>query len=280
MTTQLPEHAHEAPADGHPSSTAQTVYEGRDLEILAVLPNYHDWIIDSFRPWLRGRAMEIGAGIGTISRKLLAYVEHLDFVEPSANLAPMLSPSLTENKNVSFYFESLEDRLPQLGSETYDSIVMVNVLEHIENDDDALNQIFSVLKPGGHLLLFVPAMAFLFSEIDRIHGHYRRYHLGPLAEQLENSGFHIVSKRYFDMAGVLPWWLINTIGKKTDFDPKMMAIYDRFVIPVSRLFERWVSPPLGRNIIIVAEKKPMTPVLVDQGRGHDFRSVPPAGKIW
>lgn len=200
--------------------------------------------------------MEIGAGIGTISSRLIDNVEHLDIIEPSAHLAPRFPKSLTDNPKASLFFETLEQHLPQVADNTCDSVVMVNVLEHIEDDAAAVRELHRVLKPGGHLLLFVPALSFLFSELDRRHGHYRRYHLRPLADLLQRNGFQIVMKRYFDMAGVMPWWLINTIGKKADFDPDMVKFYDRFVIPASRFLEKWISPPLGRNIIIVAEKRP------------------------
>lgn len=233
---------------------SQTVYEGRDLEALADLPNYYDWIVNTFRPWLNGRTMEIGAGIGTISKRLAGHVDLLDVVEPSANLAPMFPKTLTDNPKVSFFFETLEQRLPQVESQTYDAIVMVNVLEHIEDDGAAVVELARVLKPGGHLLLFVPALSFLFSELDALHGHYRRYHLGPLTRLLQERGFRVRLNRYFDLAGVLPWWLINTVGKKTDFNPNMVKIYDRFIIPVSRFLETWISPPIGRNIIIAAER--------------------------
>jgi len=143
-----------------------------------------------------------------------------------------------------------------MSKETYDTIVMVNVLEHIENDFSAVINLRRILKQRGHLLLFVPALEFLFSKIDAQHGHFRRYHLGSLTKMLEDVGFQILLKRYFDLAGVFPWWLINKVGKRTNFDPRMMNIYDRYFIPVTRFIEKRISPPFGKNIIIVAEKIP------------------------
>ncbi len=256
MTTQIPNSNHEASIDRNSPSMPQPEYEGRDLEVLFNLPHYYDWIVSTFRPWLSGHTMEIGAGIGTISTRLVDNVDRLDIVEPSAHLAPRFPKSLTDNPKTSFFFETLERHLPQVADIACDSVVMVNVLEHIEDDAAAVRELHRVLKPGGHLLLFVPALAFLFSELDRLHGHYRRYHLRPLADLLERNGFQIVLKRYFDMAGVLPWWLVNTIGRKATFDPGMVKLYDRFVIPVSRFVEKKLSPPIGRNIIIVAERLP------------------------
>ena len=256
MSIQTPAHNQKVSASERLTPGLQPEYEGRDLEVLSNLPHYYDWIVDTFRPWLRGHAMEIGAGIGTISTRVVDNVERLDIVEPSAHLAPWFPKSLTENPKTSFFFETLERHLPQVADTTCDSLVMVNVLEHIEDDVATVRELHRVLKPGGHLLLFVPALGFLFSELDRLHGHYRRYYLHPLADLLERNGFQIVLKRYFDMAGILPWWLINTVGKKTDFDPDMVGFYDRFIIPASRFLEKRISPPFGRNIIIIAERLP------------------------
>ena len=116
------------------SSLTQSVYKGEDLEVLVDLPNYYDWIVDTFRMWIEGHTIEIGAGIGVISMRIVENVERLDILEPSSHLADMFPQSLINNSKVSFFFETLEQRLPKLAKETYDTIVMVNVLEHIEND--------------------------------------------------------------------------------------------------------------------------------------------------
>lgn len=235
------------------------VYEGRDLEVLAELPNYYGWIIEKFRPWIKGQTMEIGAGIGTISKLIFDDADELLLVEPSAHLTEYLPPEIANSEKVSIYNETLEHRLPQMADHSCDTVIMVNVLEHIEDDGAALKGLHRVLKPGGRLLLFVPALQFLYSELDRKHGHFRRYHLSPLDYKLQSHGFKIQYKRYFDLAGVLPWWLINTRGKKTDFNPAMAITYDRYIIPITRFVERFISPPLGKNIIIIAERDALQP---------------------
>ncbi len=234
--------------------TSPHTYEGHDLTVLADLPNYYGWIVEIFRPWVTGRTMEIGTGIGTISRQIFDHAEELILVEPSSHLTALIPDSITKDPKVSIYNEMLETHLPQVADGYCDTIIMVNVLEHIEDDGTALESLYRVLKPGGHLLLFVPALQILFSELDRHHGHFRRYHLSPLEFKLNTHGFKIRDKRYFDFAGVLPWWLINTLGKKTDFDPAMAAIYDKYIVPVTKVFEGWFRPPFGKNILIVAER--------------------------
>jgi SAM-dependent methyltransferase len=234
-------------------------YKGHDLEVLADLPNYYNWIIEKFRPWLNGRIVEIGSGIGTISKLIFDDADQLALVEPSSHLTDYLPSSITQSKKVSIYNQTLEQRLPQMTNQSCDTIIMVNVLEHIEDDDAAIKALYRVLKPGGHLLLFVPALQYLYSALDREHGHFRRYHLAPLECKLNACGFKIEDSRYFDIAGVLPWWLINTLGKKIDFNPAMAKFYDRYCIPVTKFFERFISPPFGKNIMIVAERVALKP---------------------
>jgi SAM-dependent methyltransferase len=164
-------------------------YKGHDLEALANLPRYYGWIIEKFKPWLFGRTMEIGAGIGTISTLIFNDIDDLILVEPSAHLTDYLPSSITNSKNVSIYNETLEQRLPKMADQSCDTIIMVNVLEHIEDDGAAIVALHRVLKPGGHLLLFVPALQFLYSALDREHGHFRRYHLAPLEYKLKSHGF-------------------------------------------------------------------------------------------
>jgi len=107
---------------------------------------------------------------------------------------------------------------------------------------------------GGHLLLFVPALQFLFSELDRQFGHFRRYRRSELRAKVGDAGFEIGLACYFDILGVAPWWLLNTVGGKTDFNPKMVRLYDAVGVPLTRLAERLLSPPFGKNVLLVARR--------------------------
>lgn len=234
--------------------TGEVVYEGRDLEVLADLPRYYNWIVDLFAPHIAGRGLEIGAGTGTISGRIRPYLDTLQLVEPSANLIPALESRFSDDESVSVAHATLEAYLAQTGGETYDTIAMVNVLEHIEDDAAALAGLFDALRPGGHLLIFVPALPFLYSALDRSVGHFRRYTRSTLRSPIEQAGFSIRILRYFDILGVGPWWLINTLGGATGFNPRLAGLYDAVGVPVTRAVETLVPPPLGKNLIAVAEK--------------------------
>lgn len=228
-------------------------YEGSDLEALSTLGRYQDWIIENFRPYLRGRAIEFGAGLGNTSVLLRPLVSELDLVEPSVNLAARLETRFADDDGVRILAEPLEKRIPATDDESYDSIILVNVLEHIKDDAAALAGLLRILRPGGHLLLFVPAMQFLFSDLDALHGHYRRYELDTLNARTQAAGFEIIQSRYFDAVGVLPWYLLNTLMGATAFNPFLIRIYDAVLAPLSRGIDNMISPPFGKNILLVAQ---------------------------
>jgi len=104
-------------------------------------------------------------------------------------------------------------------------------------------------------MIFVPALRFLFSELDRIHGHFRRYHRAELRAQFAEAGFEIETSRYFDVLGVLPWWLLNTLLGATGFNPALAQAYDRAFVPMTRAVEGLAGAPFGKNVLIVGRKK-------------------------
>ena len=129
-----------------------------ELEVLAKMPNYYGWIMETFAPFVRGHVVEYGAGTGTISQQLAPFADRLTLVEPSINLVTVLRRTFRDNPKVEVVGESLEQHAVELGAEAVETVVMVNVLEHIEDDRQALSQLFRMLRPGGHLLVFVPAL--------------------------------------------------------------------------------------------------------------------------
>jgi SAM-dependent methyltransferase len=229
-------------------------FPGEVLEDLEDLPNYNNWIVSQFAPALRGRAAEIGAGLGTISHRILPLVDSLDLVEPAPALAAQLRGKFAEDPSVRVFDQTLETWSQAAGPDEFDSIVLVNVLEHIKDDQAAARVFHQSLKPGGRLMIFVPALPFLYSKLDHVYGHYRRYTRNTLRNCIDSAGFEIEKLHYVDVAGVLPWWLLNTVLGKTSFHAPSLRFYDKFVVPFTRTGESVLRPPLGKNLILIARK--------------------------
>jgi len=135
-----------------------------------------------------------------------------------------------------------------------DSILYVNVLEHVEDDSAELASIYSLLRRGGHALIFVPANRWLFGSMDRQLGHYRRYSMAELRDKCEKAGFTVCLASHFDFFGVLPWWVKYCLLRSSAMEPATVRFYDRWVVPLSRAIETRISPPVGKNLLVVALK--------------------------
>jgi SAM-dependent methyltransferase len=234
--------------------TATVDYEGRDLEVLADMPNYYSWIMETFAPHVRGDVVEFGAGSGTVSARLAPLAKTLTLVEPSDSLIGHLRARFKDAPGVTVVGEMLETYSEKMGKESVDTIVMVNVLEHIEDDRKALAKLIASVRPGGRLLIFVPALQFLMSKLDLVHGHFRRYHKPDLVTKVTAAGGNVLSCRYFDLVGVAPWFLLNKLMGSTTFNPTLVRINDNVAVPITRRIESIVPAPFGKNLILVAAK--------------------------
>jgi SAM-dependent methyltransferase len=226
-----------------------------ELEALSGTSNYYDWIMETLAPFVRGNVIEFGAGTGTVSERLAPLADKLTLVEPSSEFAASLRSRFSGQPTIEVVNRSLEEHCASVAEATVDAVVMVNVLEHIEDDRRALAQMLRTLRPGGSLLVFVPALQALMSKLDLMFGHFRRYSRSELERKVMESDADIVLCRYFDCFGTLPWFVLNKVMGATTFNPRLVEINDRFVVPVSRAVEHVVSPPFGKNVILVARKR-------------------------
>ncbi|MFC1720088.1 class I SAM-dependent methyltransferase [Pseudomonadota bacterium] len=226
-------------------------YPGKELEVMSFAKNYHRWIIEEVTPFLGKTAVEVGAGMGDLSDLFLkAGVNHLYAFEPSVKLYACIQDRFKNETRVSVKndFFNAEKSPPGINSVSY-----INVLEHIEDDQFELVNVYTSLGRGGFVIIFVPALPWLFSEADREMGHFRRYTKSGLIRVVEKAGFHVRKVRYFDCAGVLPWYL-NFVILRNSFGARSVSLYDRLVVPPMKMLEGFVAPPFGKNVLLVAQK--------------------------
>lgn len=228
--------------------TTTMEYTGTELEAMELARNYHRWILDFFRPYIRGTVVEIGAGIGTVSELLAEYAPaQLRCYEPAKNLFPHLARRIGERENV-----CVENRFYD-GASRADAVVLINVLEHIEDDRAMLEKIRGTLNENGRLLLFVPALPAIFGSLDEQFGHFRRYTRRQLAGLVTACGYEIELLRYVNLPGVFAWFLAGTILRKRTISPRAAAFYDKCVVPLVRAIESRIGPPIGQSLVLIAK---------------------------
>lgn len=233
-------------------------YVGKDLEAMSFAVNYHKWILDEFRTHLGKNVVEVGSGTGSFSEMLLdENPEVLTLIEPSEMfnyLEENISRIKTDTK-ICFYqsvFTECSDKLN--GNSKPDSVIYVNVLEHVEDDMTELKTIYQTLKSGGKCFVFVPALMMLYGEFDRKIGHFRRYTKKEIEEKFQAAGFRIVKSKYFDFLGMFPWYIKYKLLKSDSLDSNSVALYDKLAVPITKLAEKIITPFVGKSVLIIGEK--------------------------
>lgn len=194
------------------------------------------------------RVMDFGAGIGTFSDILDLPRQNMLCVESDPRQRAILAGN-------GFQTAALDDIAVSSLAYAYS----LNVLEHIPDDRDILGTLASKLKPGGRLFIYVPAFHILWSPMDDLVGHVRRYRRDELARKIGDAGLRIVRSEYADSAGFFATLLFKALNRSSAgvISPTALVAFDRFAFPVGRLLDwlglRWI---LGKNVWVIAEKPP------------------------
>src|SRR6266403_4779267 len=171
------------------------------LERMAAAPRYNRWMFDRLRPWVGRRVLEIGAGIGNMSAFLVDR-ERVVLTDTERFYLGRLRERFAHRPHVSVVELRLPAVNPGLVAERLDTVVCLNVLEHIEDDRGSLRAMRDLLQPGGRVVLLVPSLRALYGSLDRALGHFRRYVPAELSEKLRAAGCRLRHNEYFNLAGV------------------------------------------------------------------------------
>jgi SAM-dependent methyltransferase len=222
------------------------------LRTLEEADNYADWIYRLIQPYLGEHVLEIGAGHGELTERLRRNAQ-VTATDLSKRCVDELALRFAGSPEV----EVLQADVAALGAEDrlFDSVVLINVLEHIDDDANALADLRSVLKPGGRLCVFVPAFEGLYSEFDRKIGHRRRYRRSRLVSTFDRAGLGIIEARYVNTVGALAWWLFSRQLGQVPTQRWSVQLYDRFAVPAIRRFEEGRSPRFGQSLLCIGERK-------------------------
>jgi SAM-dependent methyltransferase len=234
----------------HPESS--DLVGTQTLERLAVgAPKYNRWMWDRIQPWVGRRVLEIGAGLGVMSA-FLADRERLVVADTEPYYLERLRARFGGRANV----RVAELRLPgaglELETERLDTIVCLNVLEHIAEDVESLRIMHRLLQPAAHLVLLVPALPAVYGTLDEALGHVRRYTKTEILDKYARAGFRMAHHEYFNLAGIPGWWFTGRILRRRLIPTSSLAVYDALV-PLFRL-ERFLPWRVGQSLIAIGER--------------------------
>lgn len=236
----------------NPQSDIASGGMSHSLDLLKDTYNYNHWIYSLLRPFLGRDVVEIGSGCGNLARFLLDR-NRLLCLEPLDEFQGTLRTMASIHSNLDVA-QGLSAKLRgETLQETFDSAVCLNVLEHIEDDVSALEDMFHAVRPGGRLLLYVPAVPWAYGALDRELKHFRRYRRSDLKEKIQSVGFLPIHCRSVNVVGLFGWWWSARIMKETYIDPRKARTMDRLV-PYLSAMENLIHPPIGQSLFIVGEK--------------------------
>lgn len=223
----------------------------KTLEIMNQARSYNARLFDLIRPHLSGRVAEVGAGIGNFTGKMISAGLSVTAIDINHQYLAILKKSYPSVDI--FKFDLGQKSLPPNLVSHFDSAVILNVLEHIADHNQALTSLHSLLRPGGKLIILVPAHNWAFGSLDIALGHVRRYDRSRLLTQLAESKFKAIFCRYFNFFGVFGWWFNSAVLHRKIIPSWQVKLFD-FFSPLLLFWEKYIPPPIGLSLICIAQK--------------------------
>lgn len=227
------------------------------LESVRRARSYNRWLMSRFESYVGSRVLEAGCGIGNFTEQLLDRQRLIctDLDPYYAEIAGRRYAHL-ENVRASRIDLAEPEARDVIAQEQPDTVLAINVVEHVGDDLAMLKRYYDVLSPGGHAIVLAPAHDWLFSEYDRRLGHLRRYTRASLSERLKEAGFEVVQTQQFNRLGVLGWWASAKMGRK-QLSPGQVKLFHR-MLPMAKLVENIDSLP-GLSVIAIGRKPARSP---------------------
>lgn len=230
----------------------------KTLQNFSKADKFNNWLYDEVKHYQFGTTLEIGSGIGSISSYILQSGD-ITFLSDLRNYyCDLLKEKFKGYKNLSGVIQlNLADEQFSINNhhllEKFDTIIALNVVEHIENDKNAIQNCYQLLKPNGRLIILVPAFQKLYNTLDKELGHYRRYTKISLQSLLENENLKVTHTSYFNSTGIPGWFFAGTILKRNLIPEKQLFIYNKLV-SIFRFIDKIVKHYFGLSVIAVGIK--------------------------
>jgi len=227
-----------------------------NLKILRKADNFSNWMFSQIKPFLKGTILELGSGIGTYSKLVIDNFPNNKIIlsDIDKKYVKYLNDKFAQ-LNVSIFKLDITNRndFRNLNC-TVDSIFVLNVLEHVEDDVQVLKNCYSILNHGGKLIILVPAHKFLFNCIDKTVGHYRRYTKKEMIGKVSQTKFKVKQLFYFNFLSIFGWYWNGSILKKEILNESALGLLNKLV-PILSFFEKYIlRKKLGMSLVVVLEK--------------------------
>lgn len=212
------------------------------------------WLYEEIAPYLGQRVLEIGCGLGNFARHLTDREFYLG-TETSAASIELVREKFADHATMQFAVaDATAPAFADFTRYGIDTVFSLNVFEHIEDHKAALRNAASIMQPGGHLILVVPAHAWLYGTIDRAIGHYRRYDKQMMAELFQQVDLDLVTQKYINALGALGWWANGRLRKQETPPSGQLRLFN-LIVPTIKRAERVVPVPFGISLLAVGRKK-------------------------
>lgn len=218
---------------------------------MRVMKNNNGWTSRKIQPFLGKEVLEIGSGLGTFSSYLVGKGGRVTLMDRNPEYIRYLEERFGGNPRVTVVAGDAQSVDACVGQRKFDTVVLINVLEHIENDRLCIDRVRKILLPGGRLILIVPAHDRLYSEMDKNLGHYRRYERNRLIALLASEGYTLEKIHHMNFLSALGWYATFKIRKAGRMPLSMLRIGD-MLIPATELLERKLTFPFGLSLFVVA----------------------------
>lgn len=234
----------------------QDRYAADDLETMREARRYAAHVFDLLRPDLGRRILEVGCGIGTFTTRFCEIADRVVGIEPNPNCVASLAPVVEGQPRFTLWQRLLEEcPADELTRERFDTVVCVNVLEHIKDDVAAMAAFRDTLVPGGKVLIFVPAVQAAYGPLDAELGHFRRYSKPSLAAVFQAAGLEMTRLRYTNPIGLAGWMFNSRVTRTRHHSPAQVRLFERLVAPWALPLERWITPPIGQSLVGVGVRR-------------------------
>jgi len=211
---------------------------------------YRAYQYDLVKPHVGRSLLEVGSGLGHFSEMFEGRLDHLVVSDSDPYCIDQLTQRYAGRSDVEVLSLALPGEVKI--KRRVDTVVMMNVLEHIADDSQALRDLAACLTPGGRIVIWVPGYMQLYGDFDRLVGHVTRYTPKTLRRSVEAAGLHVEVCKPVNLIGGIAWWLMVRVSGVGHASPKLASIYDMTVVPITRALERMFTPPFGQTVLCVA----------------------------